>query len=388
MRLNVHDPRGYSFGSGIEGRAVRALGPTFKRAALAAVLVAAMTAAGCATMPAGDSPTGPRTYHVDIGYENAKEGVEAEAFFPDGLTVNAGDTVIFTLRSHEPHTVTFNAPKPVPEPFMPNADRSVEANPVFFFPSPMPMFPPNPQALVKLAVSFDGSGFVNSGFIRNPGDTLSVKFSMPGMYQVLCLVHFEHMKGTITVNAAGTARPKTDAEYRAVAEAQLADFIAKADGDLAGVEVPAPVENADGSHTYSVLAGWGDTANGVDLMRYCGGENLKIKSGDTVSFLMGKNGERVPHTVTFNSGSKEPEFVVPQMRFMAPPRLFVNPVVLKPSPLPPAPYAGTGYYNSGLMITGGPTPQSYNVTFAKSGKFEYMCVIHDDDGMKGTITVQ
>jgi len=28
------------------------------------------------------------------------------------------------------------------------------------------------------------------------------------------------------------------------------------------------------------------------------------------------------------------------------------------------------------------------VTFSKPGTYEYLCVLHDEDGMKGTIVVQ
>jgi hypothetical protein len=59
-----------------------------------------------------------------------------------------------------------------------------------------------------------------------------------------------------------------------------------------------------------------------------------------------------------------------------------------PAPFPPLPYAGSAYYNSGLLLTGSPGLQTYTVTFSKPGTYEYLCVIHDEGGMKGTIVVQ
>jgi plastocyanin len=103
---------------------------------------------------------------------------------------------------------------------------------------------------------------------------------------------------------------------------------------------------------------------------------------------MGKNGNAVPHTITYLSGGDDPELITPLPQQGGPPILLVNPKVLMPAPLSPAPYDGTGYYNSGLMLTRGPTPQAFTVTYTKSGTFKYQCIIHDEDGMTGTIVVQ
>ena len=65
-----------------------------------------------------------KIFHVDLGYEEISTGAEFEAFLPDKLTVDAGDTIVFTLRSHEFHTVTFQAAKPVPARSSPSQTRT------------------------------------------------------------------------------------------------------------------------------------------------------------------------------------------------------------------------------------------------------------------------
>ena len=352
------------------------------------IVLAALTLsiAGCATTSSTNA-AGPVTFHVDVGYEDLTQAWEAEAFFPKSLTVNAGDSVVFTMRSHEAHTITFNAPQPVPDPFVPQPDHNLAANPVIFFSSP-PSMPGDPKAAVALNAAFDGTGYVNSGFLQKPGDSLTVSFPAPGTYQVLCLLHPESMKGTIIVNAAGTARPMSDADYRTAAAAQAKDAQSKASEFLKTVKIPEPRANADGSHTYSVYAGVGDSADGIDYMRYIGGEQLTVKVGDSVTFEMAKNGKGVPHTITYLSGTDDPDMIIAQPQAGGPPKILLNPKVLMPAPLPPGPYTGTGYYNSGLLLTGGPTPQSVTVTYTKAGTFKYQCIFHDDDGMKGTIIVQ
>jgi plastocyanin len=354
--------------------------------AVSALAAIALALAGCASSPPPD-PRGPTAFTVDVGYENVDQALEAEAFFPKSLTVDVGDSVVFTMRSHEPHTITFNAPTPVPEPFAPQADHSVAANPVIFFPSPM-QGPTDPKAPVDRSASFDGTGYVNSGFLQKPGDRFTVQFSAPGTYEVLCLLHFQAMKGTIIVNPAGTPRPMTEADYRTAAAAQVKDVQAKAADLLAGLHAPDPTVNADGTRSWTVYAGAGSTADGIDYMRFLGGEQLTIKVGDSVTFDMVKNGKGVPHTITFLSGTEDPDAIVPQPQPNGPPTLLVNPRVLIPAPLPPAPYDGSAYTNSGLLITGAPMPQTYTVTYTKAGTFKYQCILHDDEGMKGTIIVQ
>jgi plastocyanin len=354
---------------------------------LAAFLPALLLSLG-GLQPAAAAPSGALTFHVDLGYEEVSKGAEFEAFLPDTLTVDAGDTIVFTLRSHEPHTVTFEAPKPLPEPFFPLPDQNLAVNPQLFLPAPMPGSPlPDPEDPVHLSVATDGAEYLNSGFLQHPGDTFSVTFTKPGTYQAVCLLHPQHMKGTITVNPAGSPRPMTDEAYQQQALAQVRDFQTKEQALLAGIRVPEPTVNPDGTRTYTVYAGVGEAEQGIDLMEFVGGQHLAIKAGDSVTFVLDKNDQGVPHTITFLSGGQDEELVVPQPQPSGPPRLIVNPQVLRPSPIPPAPYEGKGYFNSGLLLTGSPGPQAYTVKFTKPGSFEYMCVLHDEGGMKGVIAV-
>jgi hypothetical protein len=52
-------------------------------------------------------------------------------------------------------------------------------------------------------------------------------------------------------------------------------------------------------------------------------------------------------------------------------------------------YTGTGFVNSGLLVPA-PAPldaRTYSLTFPRPGTYGYVCLIHDDAGMKGTIQV-
>jgi plastocyanin len=352
---------------------------------LSALLLVLLGALGWAS-PQAEQPA--VTFHVQLGMEHALQGVEINHFFPADLTVNAGDTIEFTQVTHEPHTVTFNAPSRVPEAIEARADHSLVENPQVVLPTPAPQGPPAaPGTPMHLSVGFDGTGYVNSGFLMTPGDTFSVTFLQPGTYPYVCLIHATMMKGTVTVNPAGSVRPMTDADYSRLAQQQIARLEQTAESDLAAVRVPQPVKNSDGTSTYTVLSGVSDEKAGIDFPLYFGGRRLVVKAGDTVHWTMSRNMPTMPHTVTFLSGGEEPPLVIPQTQGDGPPVLLVNPKLAAPSPAGHAVYDGTGYFNSGIMVAGTPTPQDWSVKFSRPGEYHYICVLHDEQGMQGDIVV-
>jgi plastocyanin len=100
---------------------------------------------------------------------------------------------------------------------------------------------------------------------------------------------------------------------------------------------------------------------------------IDITVGDSVLFRDVDALE--PHTVSFGPmamlkdlAGKDQFIAIPQKS--GPPVLALNPKVAFPTPH--APYDGTGYANSGLMMKG----QSWSLTFSKAGTFQYICLIH------------
>jgi len=76
------------------------------------------TAAGASTTsiepgPAAHSaggtlaPDGPRTWHVLIGGHADGQAIQAEGYYPHVITIDAGDTVVWTLNTKEIHAVAF-----------------------------------------------------------------------------------------------------------------------------------------------------------------------------------------------------------------------------------------------------------------------------------------
>jgi hypothetical protein len=70
------------------------------------------------------------------------------------------------------------------------------------------------------------------------------------------------------------------------------------------------------------------------------------------------------------------------------PRLIVGPGTLEVRPSPV--YDGTTYFNSGFMGNFGDASVGANtwaLTFITPGTYQYLCLLHAEEGMTGTITV-
>src|SRR5207245_2062688 len=51
--------------------------------------------------------SGPRIWHVLIGGHSEDDAIQAEGYYPRVITIDAGDTVVWTLNTGELHSVTF-----------------------------------------------------------------------------------------------------------------------------------------------------------------------------------------------------------------------------------------------------------------------------------------
>lgn len=171
------------------------------------------------TAKASSSNTVGTTWQVAVG-PMSRDGMMAMAFFPNVITIDAGDTVQF---SGVGHTVTF--------------------------PGKSGKLPPStsPQAQMPAGgTSYNGSTFTSSGLMM--GKPYALTFTKPGVYPYYCLLH-PGMMGVVIVNPTGTAYPSTQAQYIAEsARQEQADFAA---GETAMHAFKLKsVRNANGTSTY------------------------------------------------------------------------------------------------------------------------------------------
>jgi plastocyanin len=109
-------------------------------------------------------------------------------------------------------------------------------------------------------------------------------------------------------------------------------------------------------------------------------KNLTIKAGDTVIW------EAIfAHTVTFIPAPPVPEEFIVQPQPDAYPLLIRNPKVYRPAN-PSGVYDPAQHFNS-APIGNTRNGTSWALTFDTPGVYEYICALHHEMGMKGTIMV-
>jgi len=373
------------------------VGPALGRTA--ATAQEAGSPAPMATPELGPQADGTTLWKVEVGGMDMANGIDLHAFFPDQLTVNAGDSVLFEFAPMGMpgfHTVTFPSGGELNPLF---ATDIVDGTPVAS-PEGPPRLVINPAvAFPDGRASYDGTGLLNSGLdvFRMDQGPYVFTFDTPGTYEYVCAVHFVVMKASITVQEAGAALPTDAAGYAGMVEAERAELTEVGKAAIAEAEAaaeaatPAP---GGGATTVDVAAGVGGLTQ-ARVLRFIP-RDVTVGVGDTVRWTNRTTGE--PHTVTFLGGTEPPEDVLVEPQADGSPKFIQNYQTLLPAG--EATYDGTGYRNSGflgfppeLQAQLGLKGDTHELTFTAAGEYPYYCILHsggpdDEEGMAGTVTVQ
>src|SRR5438874_7698745 len=83
--------------------------PRFRSALVALIMsICALTLLPVTPASAdGLASSQPRTWHVLVGSHSDGQAIQAEGYYPKVITIDAGDTVVWTLNTEEIHSVTF-----------------------------------------------------------------------------------------------------------------------------------------------------------------------------------------------------------------------------------------------------------------------------------------
>ncbi len=310
-------------------------------------------------------------WRATVGAQSKDKGRQALAFLPNELWIHAGDDITWTWQADDIHTATFLIANQLRPPF-----------PVGCAP-----FPPGTTSLFSQSgVSFDGQTCVSSPPMVT-GQTFKVVFPKAGNYKLVCLVH-ESMTGTIHVLDKAAALPYTQKLYDQQAADQRNGLLS--DSDVLGDENDHDTGAHSPSGHNSVTVGIGEIVatggghNTVSVMRFFRPQ-LVIHAGETVEWT---NEDPVtPHTITFGVEPKPEELLIPSANVSKDADNALHATIKTTS----------DNVHSGLILAEGherigvPTSPAgvtrFRITFTKAGTYPYICALHDNLGMKGTIIV-
>ena len=334
---------------------------------LLTVLIVPRVLWGGASASATPQPA-PQTWFATVGAQSGDMGRQALAFLPNEIWIHTGDSITWRWDANDVHTVTF-LPATLPRPD--------------FITGP---FSPSPA-------TFDGSKEVTTPPLVKPA-TYTVTFPSAGNFMLVCLVH-ERMTGAVHVLDLSQPLPHDQDFYDRQAADQRRDLLSDRDGHL---EEACRDHGDQGEHHHSIDAhlvtvGVGEisaTAGGsqtLSVVRFID-DKITIHAGQTVEW---NNHDPVtPHTVTFGT---EPSDI------LGPP---VGNITTDPDgALHGTISSNADSVHSGLIVA---PPQArlgvpalppdpplgitrFRVTFTNPGTFPYICALHDNLGMKGTVIV-
>ena len=302
------------------------------------------------------------TWQLQVGAESDDGANQALAFLPNEIWIHAGDSVRWAFPTQERHTLTFLTPGQVRPPLF---------GPTWGVEVGCPGTTPDGS-------SFDGSACVHSGIlIADPvPPTYTVQFPSAGNFKFVCLAHAD-MTGVVHVLDVSEPLPFDQAFYDEQVEKEQGLLLAKA-SRLKGRGTPGDVAAGIGEIVTTTGAG----SQTASLMRF-GRGTIVVGVGDTVEWT--SLDPSINHTVTFGTEPADPRppsaNVLPtsdgaRQAVIGSPTDNVNSGFLSPAPqdrakLPQSP----------------PGVTRLRVTFTAPGTFNYICAVHDQLGMKGTVIV-
>lgn len=318
-----------------------------ERVALVGVSIFALAACSGASAPVSPIATGPVTWTANVGASSVDGAYQGLAFYSASMTINVGDSIAWTIKSTNPHTITLlGAGQATPPP-----------------PAPANLAPTG-------GTTYDGSTLTSSG-LSPITSVYKLTFTKVGTFKVYCLIHQPEMFETITVRPAGTPYPTTQAQYSADGATKSAADVASALGSLLAFPFTSGGTQVAAGIAPGLVGAMPSTAT---VLRFVNGPSanatVTVPVGGTVTWSNESNNE--PHTITFGIAGQP--FPTTLNNF--------------------GPQIGGSTYDGSAVTSSGVLPpvpgiNTYSLQFTKAGTYTYRCLIHDDDsGMIGTVVVR
>jgi plastocyanin len=217
-----------------------------------------------------------------------------------------------------------------------------------------------------------------------PAPTYSVQFPAAGNFKFVCLLHAD-MTGIVHVRDLPESLPHDHDFYDHEAQSERTLLLTEAsrigDRRLTGGHDRAQ-KNSVAAGTGEIMTTTGAGSQTASLMRFLR-QTIVVRVGDTVEWT--SLDPSINHTVTFGTEPADPRPPSPDVQLtsdgarqtsIGSPAQSVNSGFLSP-----APQDRPGLAQSTPGIT------RFRVTFLSPGAFDYICAVHDQLNMKGTVIV-
>jgi plastocyanin len=305
-------------------------------------------------------------WHAAVGAQNHDKGHQALAFLPNEIWIHAGDSVMWQWDTDEIHTLSFLRPGQTRQPF--------------------PFGCGHPPATVVFATDPATVNGVSPCVSTPPlvkGQSFTVQFPNAGNFEMVCLVH-PNMTGVVHVLVSTEPLPHNQSFYDDQAADHGRDLLSddrhETDHDMDHLKHGSPRLVTAGIGEVTATAGGFDT---LSVMRFVDG-SVVIHAGDTVEWT--NLDPATPHTITFGTEPADP--MPPSANVGSDPDGARHVVINSPTDsahsgfISAPPQERIGLAQAPLGVT------RFRVTFPNKGVYPYICALHDDLGMKGTITVR
>jgi len=292
-------------------------------------------------------------WQARVGAQSGDLAKQAMAFLPGEMWIHAGDSITWTFDTAEPHTISFLKAGQVRPPDQVGC----------------PGFSPDGSA-------FDGSSCVTTARLKE-GQTFTVTFPGAGNFKLVCLIH-RNMTATVHVLALAEPLPHDQAFYDKQAQQERERL-------LSDVDLGSHDGQSEENHVHAgagVISATPGGSRNVVVMRF-DQEKTFIHAGETVEWS--NSDPTASHTITFGVEPADP--MPPSGNVTVDSDGARHAVINTPGDsvhsgfIVASAQERTGFPQLPLGVA------RFRVTFKSPGTYPYICAIHDELGMKGTVIV-
>ena len=292
-------------------------------------------------------------WQAAVGAQSEDLAKQAIAFLPNEMWIHVGDSITWTFLTDEPHTVSFLKNGQVRPPDQAGC-----------------------PGFASGSATFDGTTCVSTSRLKK-GETFTVTFLATGNFKLVCLIH-RNMTGTVRVLGLNEPVPHDQDFYDKQAQNERERLLSAID---LGSHEEHTMENHVNAGAGVISATPGGNGNLV-LMRF-DHEKIFIHAGETVEWT--NSDPTASHTITFGTEPADP----------MPPS--ANVMVDADGARHAAISSTADSVHSGFIVAAAqervglaqlpPGVTRFRVTFKSAGSYPYICALHDELGMKGTVIV-